>query len=77
MIREYPDAVIERVNEEHGMVDLSACAARPEIGERVRVLPNHVCVVVNLHDTVVRTRGGQIDGDGTGVWPVAARGRSR
>ncbi len=77
LIREYPDAIIERVNEEHGMVDLSGSAARPEIGDRVRILPNHVCVVVNLHDTVIRTRGGRIDGDGTGPWPVAARGRSR
>ncbi len=72
LLLDYPDAVIERLNEEHGVIDLSGSARRPELGERVRVLPNHVCVVSNLHDRVVVTRGGVVEG----CWPVAARGRS-
>lgn len=60
LILEYPDAIIERLNEEHGMVDLSACALRPQIGEKVRILPNHACVVSNLHDRVLATRGGMV-----------------
>ena len=39
---------------------------RPEIGSRLRVVPNHVCVAVNLHDELVTT-----DGE---VWAVTARG---
>lgn len=73
LILEYPDAVITRLNEEHAVVDLSACAARPAIGERVRILPNHVCVVSNLHDTMTVVQGGAVIGE----WPVAARGRTR
>lgn len=73
LLLEYPDAVIERVNEEHGMLDLSACARRPEIGERVRIVPNHVCVVTNLHDEIVLARDGVVDA----IVPVAARGRTR
>ena len=38
----------------------------------MRILPNHVCVVSNLHDTVTVTRGGEV----VGSWPVAARGRT-
>ncbi len=67
---DYPDAVIVRLNEEHGVVDLSACARKPEIGERVRIIPNHVCVVTNLHDRMVLARGGQVEQ----IVPVAARG---
>jgi len=73
LLLEYPDAIIERVNEEHGMLDLSACARRPEIGERVRIVPNHVCVVTNLHDEIVLARGGVVDA----IVSVAARGRTR
>ncbi len=71
---DYPGVVIERLNEEHGMLDLSACATRrPELGEVVRILPNHVCVVSNLHDAVVLARGGMV----VEAVPVAARGRTR
>lgn len=73
LILDYPDAVITRVNEEHAVVDLSRCPVKPAIGERVRILPNHVCVVTNLHDAMAVTRGGELVGE----WPVAARGCTR
>lgn len=72
LLLDYPEAVIERLNEEHGIVDLSACTRRPELGERLRLLPNHACVVSNLHDRVVVVRDGEV----AGSWPVAARGRT-
>ena len=73
LILDYPDAVIERVTEEHGMVDLSQSEMKPEIGDRLLILPNHVCVVTNLHNDVVAIRNGQVEA----VWPVAARGLTR
>ncbi len=73
LIVEYPDAAISGLSEEHGHVDLSACpaSARPRLGERVTVIPNHACVVSNLFDTVYGVRDGRV------VEPlkVAARGR--
>ncbi len=71
-ILEYPDAKIDRLSEEHGMVDLSACARKPKIGERLRVVPNHVCPVSNLHDRVATVK----DGKFAGFVEVAARGRT-
>jgi len=73
LILEYPDAIIERLNEEHGILDLSHSARKPAIGERVRIVPNHVCVVTNLHDEVVTMRNGLVEA----TLPVAARGRTR
>ncbi|MBS1154998.1 MAG: alanine racemase protein [Proteobacteria bacterium] len=67
---DYPAAVIVRLNEEHGIVDLSRCERKPALGERVRIIPNHVCVVTNLHDRIVLARNGQIEA----VVVVAARG---
>lgn len=71
LILEYPEAVIGELSEEHGVIDFSACSTRPKIGERLRVLPNHVCPVSNLVDEVVLHRGGIIEA----VLPVAARGK--
>ena len=70
-IREYPDAVIHSLSEEHAVVDLSACTgAKPAIGERVRVVPNHACVVTNLFNTVHGLRGERVER----VFTVEARG---
>lgn len=73
LLLEYPQARIAKFAEEHGFLDLSRTNARPKVGEVVRVVPNHVCVVVNMVDEVVTVRGGEI----VGTLPVAARGRLR
>jgi D-serine deaminase-like pyridoxal phosphate-dependent protein len=71
LLPDYPNATIDGLSEEHGHVDLSHCSKRPTIGERVRVIPNHTCVVTNLAETVVFHRDGAV----TQILPVAARGR--
>ncbi len=73
LILEYPDARIVHLSEEHGVVDFSQCAQKPAIGERVRVLPNHCCVVSNLFDEVFGVRNGRVEA----IWQVAARGAVR
>ncbi|MBP1853009.1 D-TA family PLP-dependent enzyme [Rhizobium halophytocola] len=68
---EYPQASIIGLSEEHGTIDLSACTGgRPEIGERIRIIPNHTCVVTNLFDALAFHRDGKV----TRVEKVAARG---
>ncbi|RMH11421.1 MAG: D-TA family PLP-dependent enzyme [Gemmatimonadetes bacterium] len=47
-----PEVVVAGVSEEHGVLDLARTAWRPRVGERVRIVPNHVCVSVNLQDRV-------------------------
>ena len=49
---EYPEAKITRLSEEHGQVDVRGCQRVPEVGERVTVIPNHICPCVNLQDSV-------------------------
>jgi D-serine deaminase-like pyridoxal phosphate-dependent protein len=58
---EYPDAKVVRLTEEHGEVDASRCAKRPKIGERVHVIPNHICPCVNLQTMVwIREENGEL-----------------
>lgn len=68
-----PTVVVKSMSEEHGIVDLSRSSWRPRVGERVRVVPNHVCIVVHLADVVY----GVGDGAVVSSWPVAARGRGQ
>jgi D-serine deaminase-like pyridoxal phosphate-dependent protein len=68
----YPDLVIERLSDYHGVVAVPHGAARPRLGEIVPVIPNHVCPVIDLFDRVVAVAA---DGS-TEEWPVDARGRS-
>jgi D-serine deaminase-like pyridoxal phosphate-dependent protein len=63
---------LEKLSEEHGVVRVEP-GETFRVGERVRVLPNHACVVSNLHDRVTLARGDRVEGE----WPVAARGRVR
>jgi D-serine deaminase-like pyridoxal phosphate-dependent protein len=73
LILEHPEARIARFAEEHGFLDLARSNTRPNVGDVVRIVPNHVCVVVNMLDEVVMVRGDEI----VGVLPVAARGKLR
>lgn len=61
---------MRKMNEEHGYVEISSPAS---VGEKVWVVPSHVCPTVNLHDEVWYGRNGRVDGK----WTVAARGKVR
>jgi len=71
LIEAYPGAVITGLSEEHGTIDLSACTGRPAIGEKLRIIPNHACVVSNLFDRVHLISGDHL----VETVDVAARGR--
>ena len=70
-IVEFPDARIVGLSEEHGTLDISACASKPDIGDLVRIVPNHCCPVTNLFDQVHLIRKDQL----IQAMDVAARGR--
>jgi D-serine deaminase-like pyridoxal phosphate-dependent protein len=71
LILEHPEARIKGFAEEHGFLDLTKCNARPGVGDVVRVIPNHVCVVVNMVDRLIAVRNNEI----VDVLPVLARGK--
>jgi D-serine deaminase-like pyridoxal phosphate-dependent protein len=65
-----PEVVVKALSEEHGLLDVSMTDWRPRIGERVRIVPNHVCVSVNLHPRLWLVSGAEL----VGSYAVAARG---
>jgi D-serine deaminase-like pyridoxal phosphate-dependent protein len=72
-IVEYPEAVIENISEEHGWVRLPESMQGMRIGEKVEIIPNHVCPTVNLADELFVVRDGEV----VATWPVIARGKVR
>lgn len=69
---DYPTARIIALSEHHATVQWPPGAALPERGKRLRVIPNHVCLTMNLVDEVSLVRNGSY----SGTWAVAARGRN-
>lgn len=67
---DHPEARIVQLSEHHAVVDLPQGADRPPWGALLRVVPNHVCVAVNLVDHLTVVHHGQPPR----VWSVAARG---
>ena len=68
---EAPEALFHKMNEEHGYVDVRQCGRQFEIGERLHIIPNHICVAVNLHERVYGIRNEEVEE----VWEVAGRGK--
>jgi len=67
LVLEAPASRLVRLDEEHGYVEPGDGLA---LGQQVRIVPNHVCLAVNLADELVAVRGGRI----AARWPVE-RGR--
>jgi D-serine deaminase-like pyridoxal phosphate-dependent protein len=61
---------VARLSEEHGVIEVVPGESF-RVGERIRILPNHACVVANLHDRLLGIRAGRLETE----LPVAARGR--
>lgn len=70
-IVEDPNIPIEAISEEHGHLDLARAAWIPRVGDRLSIIPNHVCTCVNMHDRVWYHRKGIVEG----YWNVAGRGK--
>lgn len=68
-----PDLVIDFTTEEHGVGHLTGDGAALSIGERLEVIPVHVCSAVNLFDVAYGVRGEVVER----TIPIAARGRSQ
>jgi len=61
---------LRKLNEEHGYAEIDGPI---RVGQKVWLVPSHVCPTVNLHDEIWYGRNGRVDGS----WMVAARGKVR
>ena len=65
-----PDITVDQLSEEHGrLVSQESIGLR--VGERLRIIPNHACVVSNMVDQITEVRGQTL----LGAHRVTARGK--
>ena len=64
-----PELFVRQLYEEHAIVTSDEPIEIP-VGERLRVVPNHACTCVNLHDRMLVIENGSV----ADVWTVDARG---
>ncbi len=72
-VADAPEAAFRQMNEEHGYVDVTRTTREFAVGDRLRIIPNHICTAVNLHEQVYGIRGETVEK----TWNVEARGKLR
>ncbi len=72
-IKGHPDITVDHMTEEHGILHLKNARKNLSIGERLEIIPNHICPVGNLADKFYGIRDGILERE----IPILARGRNR
>ena len=54
------DIYIERVFDEHAIINNKEFRDRIGIGDKVKIIPNHICPVTNLYDKAYLISQGQV-----------------
>lgn len=70
-ILEYPGVCIDAMFDEHAIIHNKAFRDSVKIGDKVRVIPAHICPAVNLYDTAVFCAGEEV----LEAAPVLCRGK--
>lgn len=71
LVKNRPDITVEKLNEEHGVLISSNKEINLNIGDRLEVIPNHVCVVINNFDVMYLTKNNEVVGE----FKIAGRGK--
>ena len=67
------DLYIDRMSEEHGIIDISRSDRKYSVGDKLLIIPNHCCTTNNMHSEVYGIRNNKVEL----VWNIAARGKVR
>ncbi len=70
-VRGHSKLRFHKMNEEHGFIDLNGEEPAFRVGDRLRIVPNHICVAMNLHENVYGIRGEEVEH----WWRVEGRGK--
>lgn len=67
----YQDTVIDSMFDEHAIIHSETFQSAVKTGDKVRIIPAHICPVVNLYDSAVFHSGEEVIGE----IPVLCRGK--
>lgn len=64
-------ARIKILNEEHGILDVDPGQLELKVGNKIEIIPSHICTTVNLHDVFYAVRNNRV----VAIWPISGRGK--
>lgn len=67
----HPAVQVARLSEEHGVLEFAGNVPL-RVGQRLELIPNHVCPAVNLFDRMYGVRGGRVECE----IPIEGRGKN-
>jgi len=73
LVKGMPNVALVRAYEEHGVLEVDTSEGELKVGDKLEIIPNHVCPAVNLFDELVGVRNDNV----TVNWKVNARGKLR
>ena len=71
LVKGMPHVALVKAYEEHGVLKIDSSKGKLKVGDKLEIIPNHICPAVNLFDELVGIRNDNI----TLIWNVAARGK--
>ena len=69
--RPLPGVALEKIHEEYGFITLAENAPELNIGEKIEIIPYHICPNLNLWDEITVIEDGEVKMS----WPIVARGK--
>lgn len=73
LIRDFPGTWIDDVYDEHAIIYSKDMHDRVQVGDKVEIIPVHICPVMNLHEQAYLVSGGQV----VDCLPIRCRGKLR
>ena len=73
LVKNSADVRLSGMFDEHGLIHDAALRSTLAIGDKLEIIPNHICPVCNLYDSAYAVSRGQVLGE----LPIAARGKTR
>lgn len=73
LVKGFDGLRLKKLYDEHGVIEDAAARSRLAVGDKIEIIPNHVCPTCSQYDTVYIVEDGQV----TDVWPILARGKSQ
>lgn len=70
LIKGIEGARLTRAYEEHGIIEFEPSLVQFKVGDKIEIIPNHVCPTVNLYDELIGVRKDLVETS----WNVSARG---
>lgn len=73
LVKSLPAVRLKKVYDEHGVIVDSAAREALAIGQKIEIIPNHICPTCNLYDKIYIVENGRV----TDEWPILCRGKSQ